>query len=84
MVMATICSIDFDWYSQVPQVMKGDDPQVFKPTYRILPAPKPVVRSFKSRFADLPAFGIWKDRAESDDELLKELGSGWQGFATEQ
>ena len=84
MVMATICSIYFDWYSQVPQVMKGDDPQVFEPTYRILPAPKPVVSSFKSRFADLPSAGIWADRTESDNELLEELGSGWRGFANEQ
>ena len=82
MVMATICSIDFDWYSQVPQVMKGDDPQVFEPTYRILPAPKPVVRSLKSKFADLPSSGIWEDRTESDDELLEQLGGDWRGFAT--
>ncbi len=84
MVMATKCSIDFDWYSQVPQVMEGDDPQVFEPTYRILPAPKPVVGSFRTRFADLPSSGIWADRTESDEELLEELGSGWRGFATEQ
>ena len=84
MVMATICSIDFNWYSKVPQVMEGDDPQVFEPTYRILPAPKPVVGFFKSRFADLPAFGIWEDRTESDDELLNALARGWRGFATEK
>ncbi len=34
----------------------------------------------RRRFADLPAFGIWADRTESDDELLEELGSGWRGF----
>ncbi|MFC2001396.1 hypothetical protein ACFLUZ_02700 [Chloroflexota bacterium] len=45
---------------------------------------KPEESSFGSRFADLPAFGIWKDRTESDDELLEELGSGWRGFATEK
>ena len=82
MVMATISSKDFNWYSQVPHVMEGDDPKVFEPTYIILPAPKPEEGSFESRFADLPSAGIWTDRTESDDELLEELGSGWRGFAT--
>ena len=40
--------------------------------------------SFKSKFADLPTFGLWADRTQSDDELLEELGSGWRGFTTEQ
>ena len=80
MVMATISSKDFNW---CPEVMEGDDPKVFEPTYMILPAPKPEEGSFESRFADLPAFGIWKDRTESDEELLKEIGSGWRGFANE-
>ena len=84
MVMSTISSKDFNWYSQVPQVMEGDDPQVFEPTYRILPAPKPQECFLKIRFADLPSAGIWADRTESDDELLEELGSGWRGFANEQ
>lgn len=83
MVMAPIYSKDYDWYQKVPQFMEGDDPRVFEPTYRILPAPEPEVGFFKSRFADLPSSGIWADRTESDDELLEELGSGWQGFATE-
>ena len=80
MVMAPIYSKGFNWR---PKVVEGDDPQVFEPTYRILPAPKPVVGSFRTRFADLPSSGIWADRTESDEELLEELGSGWQGFATE-
>ena len=83
MVMATIFSKEFNWYSRVPQVMEGDDPKVFDPTYTIIPTPEPEVGSFESRFADLPAFGIWKDRRESVDELLEELGSGWRGFTTE-
>ena len=62
----------------------GEDPKVFEPAYIILPAPKAEEGSFESRFADLPSAGIWADRTESDDELLEELGSGWQGFATEQ
>jgi hypothetical protein len=28
-------------------------------------------------FTKIPAFGIWTDRPESDEELLKELGAGW-------
>ena len=42
------------------------------------------VDSFKTKFVDLPAFGLWKDRKESVEELLEELGSGWRGFAAEQ
>lgn len=30
-------------------------------------------------FASIPAFGMWADRAESDDELLERLGSQWGG-----
>ena len=79
MVMtAPISSKQFNW---PPEVVEGDDPKVFEPTYRILPVPKPEEGSFKSRFADLPAFGIWADRAESDEELLEQLGSGWREFA---
>jgi hypothetical protein len=81
MVMATIASKDFNWR---PEIMEGDDPKVFEPSYIIEPALKPVEDTFKSRFADLPSSGIWAKRTESDDELLEELGSGWQGFATEQ
>ena len=81
MVMATIASKDFNWR---PEVVEGDDPKVFEPTYRILPAPKPEVGSFETRFADLPSSGIWADRTESDNELLEELGNGWRGFAAEQ
>ena len=84
MVMAPIYSRGFDWYSKVPQVMKGDDPRVFEPTYRILPLPEPKECFLKIRFANLPSAGIWADRTESDDELLEELGSGWRGFANEQ
>jgi hypothetical protein len=80
MVMATISSKDFNWR---PEFVEVDDPKVFEPTYIILPAPKPEEGTFESRFAALPAFGIWKDRTESDEELLEELGSGWRRFATE-
>ena len=82
MVMATISSKDFNWYSRVPQVMGGDDPKVFKPSYFILAAPKPHEGSFESRFADLPAFGIWKEHAGSGDTLLEEFSNGWRGFTT--
>jgi hypothetical protein len=80
MVMAKISSKDYSWY---PEAVEGDDPKVFNPTYRIVPSPEPEVGFFRSRFADLPAFGIWKDRTETDEELLEELGSGWRGFAAE-
>jgi len=79
MVMATISSKDFNW---LPEVVESDDPEVFKPTYMILATTKPEVGFSRSGFAKLPSAGIWADRTESDDELLKELGSGWRGFAT--
>jgi hypothetical protein len=81
MVIATIASKEYNWR---PEIIEGDDPKVFEPSYIILPAPKPEVGSFKSSFAYLPSAGIWAERTESDDELLEELGGGWQGFATEQ
>ena len=40
----------------------------------------PYWRTSRSRtvdFTKVPAFGIWSDRPESDEELLKELGTGW-------
>jgi len=79
MVMAAISSKDFNWR---PELVEGDAPENFNPTYIILPASEPEVGFFRSRFADLPSAGIWADRTESDNELLEELGSGWRGFAT--
>jgi hypothetical protein len=34
-------------------------------------------------FTKIPAFGMWADRPESDEELLKELGTGWGRGDTE-
>jgi len=34
---------------------------------------------YRQSFANIPAFGIWADREESDDELLDRLGSQWDG-----
>ena len=31
----------------------------------------------------LPGFGTWKDRTETDEELLTELGGNWSGFPIE-
>lgn len=81
MVMASIASIDFNWQ---PKVVKGDDPRIFTPNYVVAEEAGTSVQSFKTKFADLPTFGMWADRTESDDELLEELGSGWRGFATEE
>ncbi len=81
MVTASIASIDFNWQ---PDVVERDNPRVFVPKYIVAEEAETSVLSFKSKFADLPAFGLWADRTESDDELLEELGSGWRGFATEQ
>jgi len=84
MVMASIASKDFNW--QPNKVGEGDDPRIFMPDYFVVAAEeaKTSVLFLKSKFADLPTFGLWADRTESDDELLGELGSGWRGFATEQ
>jgi len=79
MVMASIASKEYNWH---PEIIVGDDPRIFEPSYIILPSTEPTEGSFESSFVDLPAFGIWKDRKGSDDELLEELGSGWRGFAT--
>ena len=32
-------------------------------------------------FSEMQSAGIWKDREESVDEILEELGMGWRGFA---
>lgn len=39
-----------------------------------LPRPR-----YSQSFANIPAFRIWADRQESDDELLERLGSQWGG-----
>ena len=67
-----------------PEVVEGDDPQIFIPDYTVTEEAETSEGYLKSKFADLPSSGIWADRTESDDELLEELGSGWRGFATEQ
>lgn len=81
MVMASVASKKFNWS---PEVVKGDDLRVFVPDYVVKEEAVLSARFFRSKFADLPTFGMWADRTESDDELLEELGSGWRGFATEQ
>jgi len=81
MVTASCASIDFNWQ---PDVVEGDDPRIFTPNYVVGEEAETRIRSFKSKFGDLPTFGMWADRTESDDELLEELGRGWQGFASEQ
>ena len=32
-------------------------------------------------FGEMPSAGIWADRKETDEEILKDLGDGWRGFA---
>ena len=81
MVMAEVASKKFNWK---PEVIEGDDPRIFIPSYTVTEEAVPSVASFRTKFADLPTFGMWADLTESDDELLEELGSGWRGFATEQ
>ncbi len=81
--MATllIASKEFSW---PPEVVEGDDSTQFAPEYVVKEeAGKTVVKSLRNKFADLPSAGIWENRAESDEELLEELGSGWRGFAAE-
>ena len=81
MVIDTIASKQFNW---APKVVEGDSRRIFTPDYNVKEEAMPSVEFFRSKFADLPAFGIWADRKESEDELLEELGSGWRGFATKQ
>ncbi len=81
MVMAQIASIEFNWK---PDIVEGDDPEVFMPKYVIMAASKPTFGYLKTRFADLPSSGIWEDRIESNDELLEQLGGDWRGLAIEQ
>ena len=34
---------------------------------------------YRPSFANIPAFGMWADREESDEELLRQLGGQWGG-----
>lgn len=79
--MSEVASKTFNWS---PKIVKGDDPRVFVPDYTVKTEAALITKFFKSKFADLPSAGIWENRTESDEELLKELGSGWRGFATGQ
>lgn len=82
MVMTPTFSRIFNWE---PNVIQGDDPRKFLPDYYIVKEESAQsVKFFISKFADLPTFGMWADRSETDNELLEELGSGWRGFATEE
>jgi len=81
MVMTEVASKKFNWQ---PNFVKGDDPRIFTSGYTVREEAVQSVGCYKSKFADLPSAGIWENRAESDEELLEELGSGWRGFATEQ
>jgi len=80
MVMASVASIDFNWK---PDVIEADDVRVFTPNYVVSEEAKTEVASLRSGFADMPSSGIWEGRPESNDELLEQLGGGWQGFAIE-
>ena len=77
-----INDMNFNWRPR--KVAKVDDPSLFAPRYEVVAEATSLIASLKTKFADLPTFGLWADRTESDDELLKELGSGWRGFANEQ
>ena len=61
-------------------MLVSNNPGAFISNYVLYGEAELEVRFFRSKFADLPAFGIWADRTESDDELLEELGSGWREF----
>jgi len=34
----------------------------------------------KISFSEMPSAGLWKNRPETVEEMLKELGGGWNGF----
>lgn len=80
MVMELTASRDFTWEGWQPNIGEA---QIFTQDYIVIEEAITSEQSLKSKFADLPAFGLWKDRKESDDEILEELGIGWRGFATE-
>lgn len=77
MTTVLIASTDIKWKGKQPKV---DDARIFTPRYVVTEEVTTSVEFLKSKFTDLPAFGIWQDRTESDEELLEELGSGWRGF----
>ena len=81
MVTELTASRAFTWEGWRPKIGEA---QIFTKDYIVLEEANTSEQSLRSKFADLPAFGLWKDRKESDDELLEELGSGWRGFASEQ
>lgn len=77
MVMAEIASKNFNWR---PNVIESDNPQIFEQTYYVEKEANTTTQSFQSSFADLPSAGIWKNRVESDNNLLEELGGNWRSF----
>ncbi|OGO30511.1 MAG: hypothetical protein A2Z29_11005 [Chloroflexi bacterium RBG_16_56_11] len=80
MVIELTASREFTWEGWRPKIGEA---QIFTQDYRVIEEAKTSEQSLKSKFSQLPAFGLWKDRKESDEELLEELGSGWRGFASE-
>jgi hypothetical protein len=81
MVTARIASKEFNWK---PEVVEGSDPELFSPEYVVKEEAGKTVQSLRSGFEKMPSAGIWKNRAQSDEEMLEELGSGWRGFTCEQ
>jgi hypothetical protein len=80
MVIELLASIESTWNGWRPEV---DDARIFKQDYLVIEEAETIEESLKTKFVDLPTFGLWKDRKENVDKFLEELGSGWRGFATE-
>lgn len=56
-----LVSVNVGPFDEASETARFDGPELF----------------YQASFANIPAFGIWADRAESDDELLERLGSQW-------
>ena len=62
-----LVSVNVGPFDEASETARFDGPELF----------------FQASFANIPAFGIWSDRTESDEELLESLGSQWGGDESE-
>lgn len=70
-------SILFDW---TPTILSVDDGRELLPNYRVAGEAGSTTLSVRPRAEDLPSFGMWADRTETDEELLEKLGGDWREF----
>lgn len=68
-------SILFDW---TPTIFSADNGRDLLPNYRVTAEAGRTTLFVRPRFQDLPSFGMWADRTETDEELLERLRGDWR------